>query len=170
MTRTRAMNLVKKHGSIINAAKKSHCSGKEIAAALGKAVEGRPLEPIAEANHPKAPTQKLRSSHVSVDDILGEYDDDAKALAAVKAGVRHIRKGSFIRDYELRRMVNYGDAKLWRAAATSDPEICAMQMEATKGGSTTVYWSDPDTVRETIKRSPARLNAVQAGGQQHDAR
>lgn len=98
-----------------------------------------------------APTRKksLKTLGLSRAEFLGRYDPTTRMRNMLKEAVGLIERGRFYEDYELRRAVGCGDAKLWRDLAGDPSEGFTDYQFIISPGDKTI-WSDRATVSDLL--------------------
>lgn len=89
---------------------------------------------------------------LSVAEFKARYDQDTKAILAVRKAVRTIRPGRTMLDHDLRRQVGFADAAAWNDAVLADtPEARAWRKMRIRSSDKRIHWTDPQTAAELIE-------------------
>ncbi len=155
MTRDEATAAVKQYGSQRRAAQATGIARTTFA----RALEGN--GPMKLAATPAAQPPKRRT--ISERDLLIETDSETRYRANLAAALKGLKRGEYLRDFDLRRDVGAaGDASLWREVRKS-PEFAGNVMEIGHGSEPALYWGHAESVAGMIARGKAHKPAWAKG-------
>ena len=146
MTQQEAKDLVKKHGSIRKAALAvgMHHS------TLNNRLIGKPNRPCLRPDPDlaqSAPPVRRRKPGLSLTDFLGKHDATTRMRNLVAQARKQMEKGRIYADYELRRVVGCGDARLWRDIADETYADCQFRI------GNDIHWAEPDVVAHILEKT-----------------
>lgn len=155
MTREQAEAAVQEYGGIKPAARALHVGRNTLKRALASTSSKRDATDSTPAKH--------RRRTISERDLLIETDAETRFRANLARELRSLKRGEYIRDFDLRRDVGAaGDASLWREVR-KDEAFAGNVMQIGHGSDPAIYWGHADSVADMIRRGKASRPAWAKG-------
>lgn len=154
MKHEEAVAAVKQYGGIRQAARALKMSDNTIRKAY--------LNPDANDGKVKVlisgtPVQPSKSRNViSEKELLVEFDAETKATMALKAALKSLPKGHYIRDTDIRKECHASDTGLWRDVR-AQKEFWPYAMVVGNHTSPLIYWGHSESVASLVERGKAKL-------------
>jgi len=134
---TPLQDAVRKYGNPFRAARKLGIPQATFYKHLKKEREGKP----ASTKEPKR-QKRSKSPGLSEQELLQRYDPTEKTRHLMQQIPALIKPGRFLRDYDIRRALGFGDARLFRELAR-DPDEGFIKYQFVMGNE--VWWTDSKT-------------------------
>jgi hypothetical protein len=112
-------------------------------------------ETLSEAVVVSVEEVKPKRKTISENELLEEVDPETKVFVALKASLRSIRNGQYIRDSDLRRECHANDTTLWREVRCKQ-EFWPNVMIVGNSAEPMIYWGSPTSVASLVQRGKAR--------------
>jgi hypothetical protein len=151
MTQQEAKELVKQHGGARPAARAAGLAHSTFQNRLRGVMGKVPLPPVLTAEKTSNATTtaviRRRKPGVSLTEFLGKHDAATRMRNLVAQARKQMEKGRVYADYELRRLVGCGDARLWRDIADETHVDCQFRI------GNDIHWAESDVVACILEKT-----------------